>query len=57
MYKMRAEEKLGQLSVQMENQEGSHTSRLRQYDREVKHLQQLLQDKQDTLDSLTTDKK
>ncbi|XP_072013497.1 centrosomal protein of 89 kDa-like [Amphiura filiformis] len=57
MYKLQAKEKMGQLSMEMENQEGSHSSRLRQYDREVKHLQQLLRDKQDVLDSLSSDKK
>ena len=57
MYKLRAEEKIGDLASQMDNQSGSHSSRLRQYDREVKHLQQLLSDKQDVLDSLTVDKR
>ncbi|XP_071484726.1 uncharacterized protein [Diadema antillarum] len=56
MYKLRAESKVEDVLSQMKDQDELHTSRLTQYDREMKHLSHLVREKQDALDSITADK-
>ncbi|XP_078066903.1 centrosomal protein of 89 kDa [Mustelus asterias] len=52
MYKTKAAVKLGDINSRMKEQEEDFARRTAQYQREIRHLQQLLKDKQETLDGL-----
>ncbi|XP_078400539.1 centrosomal protein of 89 kDa isoform X1 [Cetorhinus maximus] len=52
MYKTKAAVKLGDINNRMKKQEEDFARRTAQYQREIRHLQQLLKDKQETLDGL-----
>ncbi|XP_038662476.1 centrosomal protein of 89 kDa [Scyliorhinus canicula] len=52
MYKTKAAVKLGDINNRMKEQEEDFARRTAQYQREIRHLQQLLKDKQETLDGL-----
>ncbi|XP_071785817.1 uncharacterized protein [Asterias amurensis] len=56
-YRSKADHKLGNLSSRMQAQDSTHSSQLREYEREMSHLKVLLQEKQDSLDSLASDKR
>ncbi|XP_033112272.1 centrosomal protein of 89 kDa-like isoform X2 [Anneissia japonica] len=56
-YKMKADEKLGSMSRRMEDEMTTHVNQKEQYHREIRHLQQLLKDKQSALDSMTDEKR
>ncbi|XP_027755006.1 centrosomal protein of 89 kDa isoform X2 [Empidonax traillii] len=49
VYKKKAAGKLGDISLRMSEQEKEFAGKAAQYEQEMKHLQRLLQDKQDTL--------
>ncbi|XP_072452246.1 centrosomal protein of 89 kDa isoform X2 [Chiloscyllium punctatum] len=52
MYKTKAAMKLGDINNRMKEQEEDFARRAAQYQREIRRLQQLLKDKQETLDGL-----
>ncbi|XP_048402617.1 centrosomal protein of 89 kDa isoform X2 [Stegostoma tigrinum] len=52
MYKTKAAMKLGDMNNRMKEQEEDFARRTAQYQREIRRLQQLLKDKQETLDGL-----
>ncbi|XP_054762666.2 centrosomal protein of 89 kDa-like [Lytechinus pictus] len=56
MYKLRAGNKMDDIMGRMKDQDELHTSRLSQYEREMKHLSQLVREKQDALDEVAADK-
>ncbi|XP_038067839.1 centrosomal protein of 89 kDa-like [Patiria miniata] len=56
-YRQKADVKLGNLSSRIEAQDSSHISQLREYEREMAHLKTLLQQKQDSLDILASEKR
>eukprot|EP00057_Strongylocentrotus_purpuratus_P034708 XP_796264.3 PREDICTED: centrosomal protein of 89 kDa [Strongylocentrotus purpuratus] len=56
MYKLRAGDKIDDIVGRMKDQDEFHTSRLSQYEREMKHLGQLVREKQDALDEVAADK-
>ncbi|XP_022083976.1 centrosomal protein of 89 kDa-like isoform X2 [Acanthaster planci] len=56
-YRQKADLKLGNLSSRIQAQDSSHVSQLREYEREMAHLKTLLQQKQDELDNLGSDKR
>ncbi|XP_015729422.1 centrosomal protein of 89 kDa isoform X1 [Coturnix japonica] len=57
IYKKRAAGKLGDISLKMTEQEKDFAGKTAQYQQEMKHLQRLLQDKQETLDEVLQQKK
>lgn len=57
LYKKRAAGKLGDISLKMTEQEKDFAGKTAQYQQEMKHLQRLLQDKQETLDEVLLQKK
>ncbi|XP_067396132.1 centrosomal protein of 89 kDa isoform X3 [Emydura macquarii macquarii] len=57
VYKKRAAGKLGDINLKMTEQEKEFTGKAVQYQREMKHLQRLLQDKQETLDEVLQQKR
>ncbi|XP_067854087.1 centrosomal protein of 89 kDa isoform X2 [Heptranchias perlo] len=56
-YKTKAAVKLGDINNRMKEQEEDFARRTAQYQREIRHLQQLLKDKQETLDGLLEQKR
>ncbi|KFQ63257.1 Centrosomal protein of 89 kDa, partial [Pelecanus crispus] len=52
VYKKKAAGKLGDISLKMTEQEKEFAGKTAQYQQEMKHLQRLLQDKQETLDEV-----
>ncbi|XP_054696584.1 centrosomal protein of 89 kDa isoform X3 [Grus americana] len=56
VYKKKAAGKLGDLSLKMTEQEKEFAGKAAQYQQEMKHLQRLLQDKQETLDEVLQQK-
>ncbi|NWR36280.1 CEP89 protein, partial [Tachuris rubrigastra] len=57
VYKKKAAGKLGDISLKMTEQEKEFAGKTAQYEQEMKHLQQLLQDKQETLDEVLEQKR
>ncbi|XP_051835705.1 centrosomal protein of 89 kDa [Antechinus flavipes] len=57
MYKKKAAVKLGDFNHKMTKQEEDFAEKIYQYQREMKHLQQLLQDKQDALEEVLQQKR
>ncbi|KGL76797.1 Centrosomal protein of 89 kDa, partial [Tinamus guttatus] len=57
VYKKKASEKLGDISLKMTEQKRDFAGKTAQYQQEMKHLQQLLQDKQETLDEVLQQKR
>uniref|UniRef100_A0A7N4NMH7 Centrosomal protein 89 n=1 Tax=Sarcophilus harrisii TaxID=9305 RepID=A0A7N4NMH7_SARHA len=57
MYKKKAAVKLGDFNHKMTKQEEDFAEKIYQYEREMKHLQQLLQDKQDALEEVLQQKR
>ncbi|OXB84015.1 UNVERIFIED_CONTAM: hypothetical protein H355_015526 [Colinus virginianus] len=57
LYKKRAAGKLGDISLKMTEQEKDFAGKTARYQEEMKHLQRLLQDKQETLDEVLLQKK
>ncbi|KAM9288465.1 centrosomal protein of 89 kDa isoform 3-T3 [Morus bassanus] len=57
VYKKKAAGKLGDISLKMTEQEKEFAGRTAQYQQEMKHLQRLLQDKQETLDEVLQQKR
>ncbi|XP_074149334.1 centrosomal protein of 89 kDa [Sminthopsis crassicaudata] len=57
MYKKKAAVKLGDFNHKMTKQEEDFAEKIYQYQREMKHLQQLLQDKQDALEEVQQQKR
>ncbi|XP_050779025.1 centrosomal protein of 89 kDa isoform X1 [Gopherus flavomarginatus] len=57
VYKKKAAGKLGDINLKMTEQEKEFAGKASQYQREMKHLQRLLQDKQETLDEVLQQKK
>ncbi|XP_052543072.1 centrosomal protein of 89 kDa [Tympanuchus pallidicinctus] len=57
LYKKRAAGKLGDISLKLTEQEKDFAGKTAQYQQEMKHLQRLLQDKQETLDAVLQQKK
>ncbi|GAB0195560.1 centrosomal protein of 89 kDa [Grus japonensis] len=57
VYKKKAAGKLGDLSLKMTEQEKEFAGKAAQYQQEMKHLQRLLQDKQETLDEVLQQKR
>ncbi|XP_048814976.1 centrosomal protein of 89 kDa [Lagopus muta] len=57
LYKKRAAGKLGDISLKLTEQEKDFAGKTAQYQQEMKHLQRLLQDKQETLDEVLQQKK
>uniref|UniRef100_A0A8D0FQ13 Centrosomal protein 89 n=1 Tax=Strix occidentalis caurina TaxID=311401 RepID=A0A8D0FQ13_STROC len=57
VYKKKAAGKLGDISLRMTEQEKEFAGKTAQYQQEMKHLQRLLQDKQETLDEVLQQKK
>ncbi|XP_048726728.2 centrosomal protein of 89 kDa isoform X2 [Caretta caretta] len=57
VYKKKAAGKLGDINLKMTEQEEEFAGKASQYQREMKHLQRLLQDKQETLDELLQQKR
>ncbi|XP_048371265.1 centrosomal protein of 89 kDa isoform X3 [Sphaerodactylus townsendi] len=56
-YKKSAAEKLGNVTLRVTEQEKEFAGKAAQYQREMKHLQRLLQDRQETLDQVLQQKK
>ncbi|NXL00866.1 CEP89 protein, partial [Mesembrinibis cayennensis] len=56
VYKKKAAGKLGDISLKMTEQEKEFAGKTAQYQQEMKHLQRLLQDKQETLDEVLQQK-
>ncbi|OXB67769.1 hypothetical protein ASZ78_010371, partial [Callipepla squamata] len=57
LYKKRAAGKLGDISLKMTEQEKDFAGKTARYQEKMKHLQRLLQDKQETLDEVLLQKK
>lgn len=57
MYKKKAAGKLGDINLKMTEQEKEFAGKTAQYQQEMKHLQRLLQDKQETLDEVLQQKR
>ncbi|NWY58194.1 CEP89 protein, partial [Chionis minor] len=57
VYKKKAAGKLGDISLKMTEQEKEFAGKTAQYQQEMKHLQRLLQDKQETLDEVLQQKR
>ncbi|XP_030437714.1 centrosomal protein of 89 kDa isoform X1 [Gopherus evgoodei] len=57
VYKKKAAGKLGDINLKMMEQEQEFAGKASQYQREMKHLQRLLQDKQETLDEVLQQKR
>ncbi|KFV52843.1 Centrosomal protein of 89 kDa, partial [Gavia stellata] len=57
VYKKKAAGKLGDISLKMTEQEKEFAGKTAQYQQEMKHLQRLLQDKQETLDEALQQKR
>uniref|UniRef100_A0A8C7EFP1 Centrosomal protein 89 n=1 Tax=Nothoprocta perdicaria TaxID=30464 RepID=A0A8C7EFP1_NOTPE len=57
VYKKKASEKLGDISLKMTEQKREFAGKTAQYQQEMKHLQRLLQDKQETLDEVLQQKR
>ncbi|XP_077983133.1 centrosomal protein of 89 kDa-like [Glandiceps talaboti] len=57
MYKMKANEKYGSYAIKMQERDEDFNSKTQEYERQVRHLQLLLKDKQQALDNLTDEKK
>ncbi|XP_051884188.1 centrosomal protein of 89 kDa isoform X2 [Pristis pectinata] len=57
VYKTKAAVKLGDINNRMKEQEEDFARRTAQYQREIRHLQQLLKDKQESLDGLLEQKR
>ncbi|XP_006003679.1 centrosomal protein of 89 kDa isoform X3 [Latimeria chalumnae] len=57
LYKKKAATKLGDIDYRMKEQEEDFAGKTAQYQREIKHLQRLLQDKQETLDEVLQQKR
>uniref|UniRef100_A0A8C8R8L4 Centrosomal protein 89 n=1 Tax=Pelusios castaneus TaxID=367368 RepID=A0A8C8R8L4_9SAUR len=57
VYKKKAAGKLGDINLKMTEQEKEFAGKAAQYQREMKHLQRLLQDKQETLDGVLQQKR
>ncbi|XP_066493200.1 centrosomal protein of 89 kDa isoform X2 [Tiliqua scincoides] len=57
VYKKTAAGKLGDISLKVTEQEKEFAGKAAQYQREMKHLQRLLQDKQETLDEVLQQKR
>ncbi|XP_053127058.1 centrosomal protein of 89 kDa isoform X3 [Hemicordylus capensis] len=57
VYKKTAAGKLGDISLKMTEQEKEFAGKAAQYQREMKHLQRLLQEKQETLDEVLQQKR
>ncbi|KFP61881.1 Centrosomal protein of 89 kDa, partial [Cariama cristata] len=57
VYKKKAAGKLGDISLRMTEQEKEFAGKTAQYQQEMKHLQRLLQDKQETLDEVLQQKR
>ncbi|XP_042653405.1 centrosomal protein of 89 kDa isoform X4 [Tyto alba] len=57
VYKKKAAGKLGDISLRMTEQEKEFAGKAAQYQQEMKHLQRLLQDKQETLDEVLQQKR
>ncbi|XP_043937809.1 centrosomal protein of 89 kDa isoform X2 [Protopterus annectens] len=57
LYKKQASVKLGDLSFKMKEQEEDFAGKIAQHHREIRHLQRLLQDKQETLDEALQQKR
>ncbi|KFP59045.1 Centrosomal protein of 89 kDa, partial [Cathartes aura] len=57
VYKKKAAGKLGDISLKMTEQEKEFAGKAAQYQQEMKHLQHLLQDKQETLDEVLQQKR
>ncbi|XP_078607420.1 centrosomal protein of 89 kDa-like isoform X2 [Branchiostoma floridae x Branchiostoma japonicum] len=56
-YKSKTTDKLGSVLDRLREQTDDFNSQRQEYQREIRHLQQLLQDKQDQVDSVIADKK
>ncbi|KFQ07226.1 Centrosomal protein of 89 kDa, partial [Haliaeetus albicilla] len=57
LYKKKAAGKLGDISLKMTEQEKEFAGKTAQYQQEMKHLQHLLQDRQETLDEVLQQKR
>ncbi|KAM7146690.1 centrosomal protein of 89 kDa isoform 1-T1 [Macrochelys suwanniensis] len=57
VYKKKAAGKLGDINLKMTEQEKEFAGKASQYQREMKHFQRLLQDKQETLDEVLQQKR
>ncbi|XP_049660621.1 centrosomal protein of 89 kDa isoform X6 [Accipiter gentilis] len=57
LYKKKAAGKLGDISLKMTEQEKEFAGKTAQYQQEMKHLQRLLQDRQETLDEVLQQKR
>ncbi|KFP44053.1 Centrosomal protein of 89 kDa, partial [Chlamydotis macqueenii] len=57
VYKKKAAGKLGDISLKMTEQEKEFAGKTAEYQQEIKHLQRLLQDKQETLDEVLQQKR
>ncbi|XP_019391382.1 PREDICTED: centrosomal protein of 89 kDa isoform X3 [Crocodylus porosus] len=57
VYKKKAAGKLGDINLKMTEQEKEFAGKAAQYQQEMKHLQRLLQDKQETLDEVLQQKR
>ncbi|XP_014451082.1 centrosomal protein of 89 kDa isoform X1 [Alligator mississippiensis] len=57
VYKKKAAGKLGDINLKMTEQEKEFAGKTAQYQQEMKHLQRLLQDKQETLDEVLQQKR
>ncbi|NWU16882.1 CEP89 protein, partial [Cephalopterus ornatus] len=57
VYKKKAAGKLGDINLKMTEQEKEFAGKTAQYEQEMKHLQRLLQDKQETLDEVLEQKR
>ncbi|PIK41198.1 putative centrosomal protein [Apostichopus japonicus] len=57
LYKHRAQEKLESMSQEILNQDSNFASQVRQYEREIRHLQEVVKEKQEKLDAMTKDKR
>ncbi|KAM8799203.1 centrosomal protein of 89 kDa [Eudromia elegans] len=57
VYKKKASEKLGDISLKMTEQKREFAGKTAQYQQEMKHLQQLLQNKQETLNEVLQQKR
>lgn len=57
VYKTKAAVKLGDVNNRMKEHEEDFARRTAQYQREKRHLQQLLKDKQETIDELLEQKR
>ncbi|XP_075796233.1 centrosomal protein of 89 kDa isoform X8 [Pelodiscus sinensis] len=57
VYKKKAAGRLGDINLKMTEQEKEFSGKAARYQREMKHLQQLLQDKQETLDEVLQQKR